>query len=359
MDRPPVRVLCCPQCSAALNIAPQGDLDRTGCSLTYPVRHGVPILVIGEASSRPAPTDPDFERLVAEAIAAPVSGWDFGWLDSRRTTSIDRPADLPEPYDTRACTLVAQANAVPDVGTGDGRRFARYAPFPAVAVAAEGYAPNVPLAVDDLERLGVEVVRTDGACHNSRGPQPGNRWPQRRLPFADNAFDLLLAHRAAFSPLEAARVLRAGGQLLTCQGGTEWRGETLADALGGTPPEWTLPGFGWDVGDSFRQAGLRILEWSECAVTITYHDIAEVVYELLHVPWSVVDFDLDRYRACLFRLHRRMQVAGGFRRRGYSYTIEAQKPWQLRPPALRLQPRSEPTSRGWSRPTISVAPCSS
>jgi hypothetical protein len=82
---------------------------------------------------------------------------------------------------------------------------------------------------------------------------------------------------------------------------------------------------GRDVGDSFRQAGLRILEWSECAVTVVYHDIAAVVYELLHVPWSIVDFDLDRYRERLFRLHRRMQAEGGFRRPGYTYMIEAQK----------------------------------
>jgi hypothetical protein len=108
-------------------------------------------------------------------------------------------------------------------------------------------------------------------------------------------------------------VLRSGGTVLTLQGITEWRGETIADALAGTPPDWTLPGFGWDVGDSFRQAGLDIRDWTEYCVAITYHDIGAVVYELLHVPWSVVDFDPNRYRERLFRLHRRMQAEGGFR----------------------------------------------
>jgi hypothetical protein len=50
------------------------------------------------------------------------------------------------------------------------------------------------------------------------------------------------------------------------------------------------------------------------------------VYELLQVPWSVVDFDLNRYRERLFRLHRRMQAEGGFRTRVYTRVIEAQKP---------------------------------
>jgi hypothetical protein len=151
-------------------------------------------------------------------------------------------------------------------------------------------------------------------------------WPRRRLPFSDDTFDVVLASRAAFSPREVARVLCSGGTLLTIEGGTEWRGETLADALGGTPPEWTLPGSGWDVGDSFRQARFRIVEWTEFGWTTTYHDIGAVVYQLLHVPWSVIDFDVERYREWLFELYPRMQADGGFGTHGYTRVIEAQKP---------------------------------
>jgi hypothetical protein len=130
-----------------------------------------------------------------------------------------------------------------------------------------------------------QVGRTDENCHNSGGPQHGNRWPQRRLPFADDTFDLVRASRAAFAPRKVARILRSGGAVLTLQGNTEWHGETLADALGGTPPDWTLPGFGWDVGDSFRQAGLNIMQWTDYTATVTYTVIwtfsAECCPELL------------------------------------------------------------------------------
>ena len=172
----------------------------------------------------------------------------------------------------------------------------------------------------------MQVVGTDQNCHHSAGPQSGNRWPERRQPFADDAFDLVLASHSAFSPSEIARVLRPGGVLLTMQHGVEWRGETLADALEGTPPEWTLPGHGWNVGDSFRRAGFRIIDWAEQPTAWTYHDIAEVVYTLLHLPWLVVDFDLGRYRERLYRLHQRLQREGGFTTRGYEYLIEAAKP---------------------------------
>ena len=113
---------------------------------------------------------------------------------------------------------------------------------------------------------------------------------------------------------------------MTRQGSSEWRGETIADALGGTPPDWTLPGSGWDVGDSVRQAGLNVVQWTDYTAAVTYYDVGAVVYELLHVPWGVVDFELDRYRERLFRLHGRMQAEGGFRTRVCSNLIEAHKP---------------------------------
>jgi SAM-dependent methyltransferase len=326
MDRSSVRFLCCPQCSATLIDATDDRMDCSGCSLAYPVRDGVPVLVIGEATSRPTPTDAEFERLIDEALRAPFHGWDLSWLDARQTRTADGSADPTHQYDERATMVVAQSSAVLDIGTGDGRRFARYAPFPSVALATEGHAPNVLLAMQRLAPLGVQVVRSDENCHNSRGPQPGNRWPQRRLPFADDTFDLVLASRAAFAPREVARVLRSGGTVLTLQGNPEWRGETLADALGGTPPDWTLPGSGWDVGDSVRQAGLNVVQWTDYTAAVTYHDVGAVVYELLHVPWGVVDFDLDRYRERLFRLHRRMQAEAGFRTRSCTNVIEAVKP---------------------------------
>jgi hypothetical protein len=77
---------------------------------------------------------------------------------------------------------------------------------------------------------------------------------------------------------------------------------------------------------SFRQAGFRIIECAEHAWTATYHDIATVVYELLYVPWAVIDFNVERYGERLLGLHRRMQAEGGFRTRGYSRLIEARKP---------------------------------
>lgn len=272
-----------------------------------------------------ASTDPAFEMLLAEAIAAPFSGWNLSWLANRCTTTTDGPP-LLDSYDARARRLLRRAASLLDLGTGGGEHLSRLSPFPPLAIATEAYAPNISVAAKRLRPKDASVIQTDPETHRGDGPQPDNRSPRRRLPLASNTFDVVLASRSAFNPTEVARVLRQGGRLLTIQNGVEWRGETLADALSGTPPEWTLPGRGWNVGATFRESRLRILTWREQATSTAYHDIGAVVYTLLHVPWLILDFDVTLFRDRLYALHQRIQRDGAFTAHGYTYLIEAEKP---------------------------------
>jgi len=84
-------------------------------------------------------------------------------------------------------------------------------PFPSLAVATEAYGPNVSIATRLLRSLGVTVVQTHPGVHNSRGPQPDDSFPERRLSFPDAHFELVLAPSLAFCPAEVFRVLRPGG----------------------------------------------------------------------------------------------------------------------------------------------------
>jgi uncharacterized protein YbaR (Trm112 family) len=165
MDRLPLSLLRCPQCAVDLNVAPSTECaDCTGCPLSYPVRDEAPVLVISEATARPIATDPEFERLVAEAVAAPFLGWDWSWLEGRRSISHDPAGDVMALYDARARELVATATAVLDLGTGGGERLANYAPLAPVAVATEAHAPEcagrrrapqAPRRADHPERPGL------------------------------------------------------------------------------------------------------------------------------------------------------------------------------------------------------------
>jgi SAM-dependent methyltransferase len=282
--------------------------------------------VIKQASARTIETDDEFERLISEALQAPFSGWDFSWLEGRQMHTLDPRGDVDRDYEGRARERIAQAGAVLDLGTGGGEVLSRLAPFPKVAVATEAYPPNVTEASRRLTPLGVQVIWADPACSDSRGPQPQGQWPHRRLPFADDTFDLVLARSISFCPREVSRVLKPGGTLLTLQGGTQRDGPGLVELLEGTPPEWTQPDSAWDIDTTLDAAGFLVVEKIERQVRTTYRDIGAVVYFLKAVPWVIIDFDVDRYRERLYHLHLSMKADGGLTTVGVQRLIEVRKP---------------------------------
>jgi hypothetical protein len=58
--------------------------------------------------------DPEFNQLLAEAMAAPFSRWDFSWLEGRRTEEVEAIWDDEE----RAHKLVRSVASLLDLGTG-------------------------------------------------------------------------------------------------------------------------------------------------------------------------------------------------------------------------------------------------
>jgi len=136
--------------------------------------------------------DGTFEELIADAEAADVTGWGFGWLDDRATE--ERP---PWGYARLLAERWASARAALDLDTGGGEVLGEASVFPPVAVATEAWPPNAAQATARLHPRGVAVVRTTSG-------EP--------LPFADGAFDLVTS-RHPVSPdwQEIARVLVPGG----------------------------------------------------------------------------------------------------------------------------------------------------
>jgi len=265
--------------------------------------------------------DPEFDQLLAEAMTAPFSGWDFSWLADRRVEEEDSRWD----YDERARKFIQRAASLVDLGTGGGERLSQLGPFPPLAVATEAYGPNVPIARLRLQPLGVTVVQTHPGVHDTRGPQPDGSFSERRLPFPAAHFELVLAHSSAFCPAEVFRVLRPGGTLLTAQGAPPLS-PTLADVLRGPVPEWAQAGQGWDIDATLAEAGFETIRKLDVFPSTTYRDIAAVVFVLRAVPWTITDFTVGGYRERLYQLHRQIKREGGFTVRGHHRLLEMRKP---------------------------------
>jgi SAM-dependent methyltransferase len=247
---------------------------------------------------------PSFEALIEEATAAPIEGWDFGWLDGR--ASEERP---PWGYARLVAGAAASVSSLLDLQTGGGEVLAGLPRLPSLTVATECWEPNVVPASRRLRERGawVAAARED------------------ELPFADATFELVISrHPVTTSWNEVARVLAPGGRYLSQQIGPRSMAEITEFFMGSqsaTPartPEVAVA--------AAASAGLRVDDVQSARLRATFHDIGAVVYFLRLVVWTVPDFDVERYRERLQALHRRIEEEGAFVAHSTRFLIEATKP---------------------------------
>jgi len=234
-----------------------------------------------------------FDELVNEALTAPFSGWDFAWLDRRSWTE-----PLPWDYSARVAALARQARTMLDMGTGGGEVLSRFRDRAPCTVAAEAWAPNVPLAARRLRPLGIPVIQNEAAADNmdQQGAPAGGR-----LPFRDGSLDLICNRHESFLAAEVSRVLAPGGTFVTQQ--VDYRdNDDLAQLLGiETTPEPET----W-LGLAERQvtgAGLEIEEAARAGQRLRFDDIAAVVFYLKAINWSIPHYSLGKHRDRLRALH--------------------------------------------------------
>ncbi|MCB0064523.1 MAG: class I SAM-dependent methyltransferase [Caldilineaceae bacterium] len=241
-----------------------------------------------------------------EEEQAPFAGWDFSYLDGRMLED-----QAPWSYTTRAKELMGQAQSVLDLDTGGGERLLNMREaWPAKVVATETYPPNLQLARERLEPLGVTVLDVE---NNELKP----------LPFGNAEFDLILDRHAAINVDEVARMLTPGGTFLTQQVHGMWAHDLLA-AFGATPqwPDATPARYvPW-----LERVGMEIVMHEDWEGELAFIDVGAIVYYLKAVPWLVPGFSVEMHTENLLALQRRLEVEGKLVFVAKKYMIEAQKP---------------------------------
>lgn len=260
----------------------------------------------GDAQPPSARSSGSYEQLVAEALAAPVQGWDFAWLAGRAVGS--------EPswsYTDEVVALLPRAGRVLDIDTGGGEQLAQLhaiCPLPAATTATEGWAPNLPVATGRLAPLGVQVLPA----------------PDPHLPVPDASADLVLDRHGRLVADEVARVLAPGGHLVTEQVGSEDCAD-LNSSLG-APPAHALGSWTAQVAQqALTGAGLRVHVVREEWPALAFLDIGALVFHLRVVPWQVPDFSIERYDTALRAIDQRVRSEGGFRVRAHRFLLIADR----------------------------------
>jgi len=141
-----------------------------------------------------------FDYLVSEA-SKEFEGWDFSYLESTR-----RMQEFPLSWNYRNEVKIrmAEASSLLDMGTGGGEFLSSLSPLPKYTCVTEGYEPNIMIARNRLEPLGVKVYRIDD---------------DESLPFDAETFDLVINRHESYSPKEVKRILKKQGTFITQQVG--------------------------------------------------------------------------------------------------------------------------------------------
>ncbi|MEV5309990.1 class I SAM-dependent methyltransferase [Streptomyces sp. NPDC052610] len=252
-----------------------------------------------------------FEELVAEGAAVPTEGWDFSWFEGRATEA--RPSWR---YAESLAGRLAAASAVLDVQTGGGEvldfALGRAGSAPALAVATEGWPPNVAKATALLRPRGVPVV----AAHEDAP-----------LPFADGAFDLVVSrHPVRPHWDEIARVLEPGGVYFAQHVGPSSVFELVEYFLGPQPEEVRRGRDPEGERADAEAAGLEVVELRAERLRMEFHDVAAVVHFLRKVVWMVPGFTVEAYEPQLRELHERIQAEGAFVAHSARHLFVARKP---------------------------------
>ncbi len=256
----------------------------------------------------------DSQRLLDEASAHPVEGWDFGWLRERLSST-----PLPWDFEEIVTEHARESPDLLDMGTGGGEWLASLTYRPPRTVATEGWAPNLDIAGARLRPLGVTVVSVEGAPDNAE--QIPNE-ARGRLPFPDKSFALICSRHESFVAGEVARVLTQGGTFVTQQRGGNY--DDFYDALGLTRPSGRSRA--WNLALAIEQVGaadLHVIASAESEHEMTFSDVGAFAWYLRAVPWAVAGFSIESHRRNLEQMHDRIRSGGPVIIRQPSFWLKA------------------------------------
>jgi len=147
-----------------------------------------------------------FEAYLEQAERTPFSGWNFEYI-TKTHRMIEAPRDWN--YHTVIQSYMHNAETMLDMGTGGGEALAQLTPLPLHTFATEQYPPNVIIAREKLEPLGVKVIEIDGAKY------PDNEI----LPFDDGYFNLVINRHESYNVEELSRIIKNKGIFISQQVG--------------------------------------------------------------------------------------------------------------------------------------------
>jgi SAM-dependent methyltransferase len=201
------------------------------------------------------------------------AGWDFSCLDGRMEQD-----PLPWDYKNIVGKNISGKETLLDMDTGGGEFLSSLSNLPKNVYATEGYEPNITIAEQKLKdkNIVVKAIKRDG-----------------EIPFDNEYFDIIINRHGAYEINDIKRTLKNNGIFITQQvGGLNGIDINMAfETKTMDNVEWCLI----KNMETFKDSGMKIVEYGEHIGKMTFNDIGAVVYYLKCIPWQVKDFGIDTY----------------------------------------------------------------
>ena len=241
-----------------------------------------------------------------EEDIAYIHGWDFSHIEDRY---MSEETDLPWDYKELILQYLKAEQRLLDIDTGGGEFLLSLGhPYDKTS-ATEGYAPNVKLCEEMLLPLGIDFKAADD---------------YGKLPFEDEAFDMVINRHGSYDAKEIHRILKPGGMFITQQVGDENDRALIELLLPGTP--MAFPGMNMKVQRQvFEQAGFEIVQADEAFRPIRFMDVGALVWFARIISWEFVDFSVETCFPQLIKAHEIIEKCGYVEGTSHRYLIVAQK----------------------------------
>lgn len=216
-------------------------------------------------------------------------GWDFSYLN-QSSRMVEFP--LTWNYTIEVLKKLTNSQSLLDMGTGGGE-FLSTLPIPKNTCATEAYPPNVEIAKDRLEPLGIHVYAID---------------EDECLPFDNEVFDLIINRHEAFSSKELKRILVPSGYFITQQVGgcNDQEFNRLFETEASIYTSWNLD----KAVNQLQDENFTILTKKEDFTKTRFYDIGAIIYYLKAIPWQIPDFSVSKYKNQLIKIHNMIQEIG-------------------------------------------------
>lgn len=232
----------------------------------------------------------ELKKICLAEEAAGFSGWNFSHLRGRW-----KDEQQPWDYEQILKEYLKPEHKLLDMGTGGGEFLLSLNHPTTQCSVTEGWEPNVKLCRERLEPLGICVRKIDDPKH---------------IPYADEAFDIVINRHEAYDLDEVYRILKPEGIFITQQVGGS-NDADLSVKLGCYRE--SVDADAYDLHHAMaasKKAGFKVIQGFESYTPIEFYDLGALVYFAHIIEWEFGGFSVETHFEQLCTLQEELELNG-------------------------------------------------